>query len=172
MGGVGISENGGSGAWDRRDLAVWGPIAPRNVRSCRYRQRRSGSPVSSVIGRAEGPARLTSPGSVGADGSDPLTAPAATGSSRLRSASSNSGPAQPGQAHVNSMAPAAAAALSSDGHTWLVSWVPHLVHVRTISISHLLVLASSDSPVWSPERNGRAGRVHGLDPLRSGDQTG
>jgi hypothetical protein len=30
--------------------------------------------------------------------------------------------------------------LSSDGHTWLVSWVPHLVHVRTISISHLLVL--------------------------------
>jgi len=30
MGGVGISENGGSGAWDRRELAVWGPIAPRN----------------------------------------------------------------------------------------------------------------------------------------------
>src|SRR5450759_1233990 len=59
MGGVGIGENGGSGAWDRRELAVWGPIAPRNVRSCRYRQRRSGSPVSSVTGRAEGPARLT-----------------------------------------------------------------------------------------------------------------
>src|SRR5450756_759399 len=115
--------------------------------------------------------RRASPGSVGAYGSDPLTAPAATGSSRLRSASSNSGPAQPGQAHVNSMAPAAAAALSSDGHTWLVSWVPHLVHVRTISISHLLVLASSDSPVWCPERNGsspctRPARPLHLDPDR------
>src|SRR5450759_2648963 len=115
--------------------------------------------------------RRASPGSVGAYGSDPLTAAAATGSWRLRSASSNSGPAQPGQAHVNSMPPAAAAALSSDGHTWLVSWVPHLVHVRTISISHLLVLASLDSPVWSPERNGsspctRPARPLHLDPDR------
>ena len=54
--------------------------------------------------------RRALPGSTGACGSDPLTAPAATGSSRRRSASSNYGPAQLGQAHVNSMAPAAAAA--------------------------------------------------------------